>query len=152
MFGKIALFRTLKDIWSDRGGLIVFVGLMIGLVVVTWGLHYSQSHQTVRLGEGIEVRVAGRCWYLKDDPEAGGKNQFWASNELGFNDMSMHPHFTLVNIGSEPREVSVHSLSAWRVPISGKVYLDPGQKFLFQIQARHKHWYCWIHPLSKKAT
>lgn len=140
------MFRTLRNFWSDWGGGIGIFALILAAVGSTWAMHYSQTHSVINVGEGIEVRVAGRCWYEARIPETGCTHQFYASNELGFSDMSMEPHFTLVNTTSEPREVRVHSMSAWETPVAGNVHLEPGQKFQFQLHGKHKHWYCWIHP------
>jgi len=139
----------LKDIWSDWGGMIFVFALILATVSMFWGIHYTHTHQTVDLGDGLEVRVAGYCWYVSEVEKTGRTNQFFASNELGFSDMSMEPCFTIVNTSDEPREVEVHTLSAWRVPISGNVHLEPGQEFKFQIEAKYKHWYCWINPPKK---
>lgn len=142
------MFEKVKDFWSDWGGLIGFCFLILGGVSMIWATHYADTHQTVDVGEGIEVKVAGKCWYLRDDPDAGGSNQFYASNELGFADMSMEPRFTLVNTSEKPRQVSVRSLSAWKVPFRKVVHLQPGEEYDFQVKAEpnSKHWYCWINP------
>ncbi len=126
---------------------------IILVIVIVCGFGYFQTHQTVDLGDGIKVKVAGYCVYLKDDPGSGGENQFYAFDVSGISGMSMKPHFTLINTSSQAREVGISSLSTsdWKEPVSGKVYLEPGQRFEFQIQIkRRKVWYCWINPIPKK--
>lgn len=138
------MFERIYWWWQDNGWLVGLLGLIFGCAAIFYGMWYVDTHQKVVI-DNIEVLVSGgRVSYEKS------RNQFFASNELGVKNMTMNPDFTLLNMGKEPREVEIHSLSAWKVPVSGKVYLEPGQKFKFQINTKWKHWYCWINPVPRQ--
>jgi hypothetical protein len=147
------MFRALRNFWDEYVVLIRFISLVwiiVGLMI--YGAQYFHSRQTFDVGDNIEVKVVGPCWYLNTVPETGKTNQFYASNELGYSSNSMEPRFILVNRGDEPRDVNVHTFTGYRTPITGTLHLEPGQRVELQFQAHYKWWYCWINPVPKKSS
>jgi len=143
------MLAKIKDFWESWAGLIIFATVLLALPGEIFFFNYIQTHRTVDIGNGVEVRSIGDVWFDRE------RNQFYASNELSswaMSTMSMNPKFVLTNKGNEPREVNVSSMSAWKTPFSGKIHLEPGQQFEFQIEAvkNCEHWYCWIHPEAPK--
>lgn len=141
--------RRFRDWWFDNFGVVVLALLAVLMVGMFVGMWYVENHHSYTLTYEVRVNVSGGLvWFDKNSTGAGGRNQFYASNELGRSKMCMTPSFEIVNTSEDSREVRIHSLSGWEVPISGVVHLEPGQRFQFSLTAHpaSKHWYCWIEP------
>ncbi|MCX6719531.1 MAG: hypothetical protein NTV36_00230 [Candidatus Staskawiczbacteria bacterium] len=148
-----SFLRGLVDFLKDWSGIFAMLAIIASPFVMVWGVWYVQTHRTVDVGEGVEVRAIGEMWYA-EHVQNSGNHQFYASNELRYscldNKMSMNPRFVVVNTTDEDRDVDIHSMSAWRTPVAAKVHLEPGQKFEFQLHTKWQHWYCWINPVPAK--
>jgi hypothetical protein len=124
------------------------LALVVLCVVVVGSVWYDQMHRVECVGDGVEVRVQGMCWFQSKDPDGFGSNRFFASNEFGGGHMTMHPKFTVVNTSDEIRSISVRSLSGWEVPYRETLELAPGESHVFHFEAKEgcEWWYCWVNP------
>ncbi|MDO8530120.1 MAG: hypothetical protein Q7S10_01820 [bacterium] len=95
-------------------------------------LAYEKEGQVVigKNGHVIPVSARGTCIPVHS-------NQFSGKESA---------KFTMVNMGENSRQIAIKSLSGAVAPFSGRIYLEPGQSFSFNMQTVDgaRCWVCWI--------